>query len=157
MKQKNVKVKNKKHYSQALIHSILTNYNFLLNFCRVCLINNDTYFNFDNLVDFIYYCKLNNKYTSLINKIYIMGSHNSFKITIEILEQNNIIKTFKNVDETNPSESNLTVFINEGISLNKIYANEEVFNEMQSFFDDYNKYIYESLITEDPNNKKLVK
>ena len=153
MKQKNVTIKNKKHYSKAIIASILTNCRFLINFCAVCIINNENYFDFDKLVDFIYYCKLNNKYSSLIGKLYFKDACNSFKKAAEVLIQNNIAYAIKKIDEHNSNKSSLILIINPKISLNSIYKSETEFQEMQTFVNDYNKFIYQNLVAEESNKK----
>ena len=157
MKQKNVKIKNKKYYSKAQIDSILANYNFLISFSAISLINNENYFNYDKLVDFIHYCKFNNKYTSLINKIYYNNSCNSFRKAAEVLVQNGIAKEFTLIDQLDSNKNNLILFITDEISLSNFYTNEEEFKEMYSFVSDYNRFIYDELAKENDYTKKLAK
>ena len=153
MMQKTVKIKGKKHFTKAQIHNILANYKFLTFFSAFCLINNDNYFDYDKLVDFIYYCKLNNKYTSLIKKIYIGDSTNSLRKAAEVMEENKLVRILKSINVEDPNKSSLIIYINERIALNTI-MNEENYNEMNSFVIDYYKFYYEKLIN---NTKRLVK
>ena len=146
MSSKNDLIKDKKYHSKAIMAGILINYNFLINFCTVCLINNDNYFDYDKLLDFIYYCKCHNKYTSLISKIY----YSRFKRATELLIQNHIVEAFPDKDN-----SSLTLFINKKLTLNSIYANKAIYEEMQAFITDYNKFIYG--ILNENHNKILTK
>ena len=146
MSSKNGLIKEKKHHSKAIMAGILINYNFLVNFCTVCLINNDNFFDYDKLVEFIYYCKCQSKYTSLISKIY----YSRIKSARELLIKNNIVEAF-------PSEngSSLTLFINKKLALNSIYTNKEIYEEMQAFVTDYNKFLY-GILNEDNSQKKVL-
>ena len=157
MKKKTTLIVGKSKYSEALLNCILVNYNFLINFCSLCLINNDNYFDFDNLVEFIYYCKLNNKYSSLISKLYIGDSYNSFRKATEALVLNNTVKAFKKTNELDPNKHSIILYINNDLALHNIYMNKEKYAVMEAFVNDYNKFLYERLSKEDNHIKKLVK
>ena len=128
------------HNHLELFDRILAACDFLTLFSSILLINNDTYFDINKLINFIDECQQKNKYLNLLNNIYIRDD--SFYIAIKVLKMDKDITEIK-CQHRNTQYYDQIMLINKKINLKETLTknNKKTIAEMNNFVKEYNNYL----------------
>lgn len=135
--------KDTEKYLKGFKESDFSSYNFLSMFCALNFIKDNKYFDRNKLLSFIEKNKNLGLYDKLLNDIKIKNN-GVFPYSDNLEEAYSILK-WANILYTISPEEDAKIYIKDDIPLNDIITfKNEYYSLMETFVNDYNKFINES-------------